>query len=50
MNFLTNFGFSVDYFLTYNFLTIASFRIGVPSIFFSNKITFEKEEKNETKG
>ena len=34
MNFLTIFNFLVDFFLTYNLLTVASFRIGVPSILF----------------
>ena len=29
-----NFDFSVDFYLTYNILTVPSFRIGVPSILF----------------
>ena len=33
--FLMNFNFLEDLFLTYNHLTIASFRIGVPSILFT---------------
>ena len=33
-NILMNFDFSVDFSLTYNLLTVASFRIGVTSILF----------------
>ena len=33
-NILMNFDFSVDFYLTYNILTVPSFRIGVPSILF----------------
>jgi hypothetical protein len=33
-NILMNFDFSVDFSLTYYLLTVASFRIGVPSILF----------------
>ena len=33
-NFVTNFDSSEDFFLTYDLLTIASLRIGVPSILF----------------
>ena len=36
-NILMNFDFSVDFSLTYHLLTVASFRIGVPSILFLQK-------------
>ena len=39
-NILTKFDFSVDFSLTYNLLTVASFRIGVPSILFFPSIIF----------
>ena len=41
--FLTNFDFSED-FLTYNLLTIASFRIGVPSILLLLDLNIIKQE------
>ena len=40
MNILMNFDFSVDFSLTNYLLTIASFRIGVPSILFWYKFSF----------
>ena len=39
MNILMNFDFSVDFSLTYCLLTVASFRIGVPSILFMIETT-----------
>ena len=38
-NILMNFDFSEDFSLTYYLLTVASFRIGVPSILFFQKLT-----------
>ena len=38
INILMNFDFSVDFSLTYCLLTVASFRMGVPSILFDLKI------------
>ena len=44
MLYLTNFDFLVDFFLTCNLLTVASFRVGVPSILFFNN--FKNRARN----
>ena len=41
---LTNFDFLEDFFLTYNLLNIASFRIGVPSILFFSNLSLSKSQ------
>jgi hypothetical protein len=50
-NILMNFDFSVDFSLTYNLLTVANFRIGVPSILFIevDKIETEREQRTKEK-